>query len=142
MKGATNRCAWPKMCIRDRGDAENAGAQCVFHTPLVSGRVRPEGGFDLQFGGDDAMSLSCNVLINSAGLQAPALARRIDGVPAASIPTDYPVSYTHLDVYKRQALVRDDLAVADLDDALRVPRHVHVVRDQDDGCLLYTSRCV
>ncbi|WP_241070094.1 NAD(P)/FAD-dependent oxidoreductase [Achromobacter insuavis] len=77
------------LMLAYQGDAENAGAQCVFHTPLVSGRVRPEGGFDLQFGGDDAMNLSCNVLINSAGLQAPALARRIDGVPAASIPTDY-----------------------------------------------------
>ncbi len=77
------------LMLAYQGDAENAGAQCVFHTPLVSGRVRPEGGFDLQFGGDDAMSLSCNVLINSAGLQAPALARRIDGVPVASIPTDY-----------------------------------------------------
>lgn len=77
------------LMLAYQGDAENAGAQCVFHTPLVSGRVRPEGGFDLQFGGDDAMSLSCNVLINSAGLQAPALARRIDGVPAACIPTDY-----------------------------------------------------
>ena len=77
------------LMLAYQGDAENAGAQCVFHTPLVSGRVRPEGGFDLQFGGDDAMSLSCNVLINSAGLQAPALARRIEGVPAASIPTDY-----------------------------------------------------
>lgn len=77
------------LMLAYQGDAENAGAQCVFHTPLVSGRVRPQGGFDLQFGGDDAMSLSCNVLINSAGLQAPALARRIEGVPAASIPTDY-----------------------------------------------------
>ncbi|MFY3304323.1 NAD(P)/FAD-dependent oxidoreductase [Achromobacter xylosoxidans] len=77
------------LMLAYQGDAENAGAQCVFHTPLVSGRVRPEGGFDLQFGGDEAMSLSCNVLINSAGLQAPALARRIEGVPAASIPTDY-----------------------------------------------------
>ena len=30
-----------------QGDAENVGAQCVFHTPLESGRVRPEGGFEL-----------------------------------------------------------------------------------------------
>lgn len=77
------------LMLSFQGDAENAGAQCVFHTPLVSGRVRPEGGFELQFGGDEAMTLTCNVLINSAGLQAPALARRIDGVPPASIPTDY-----------------------------------------------------
>ena len=77
------------LMLSFQGEAENAGAQCVFHTPLVSGRVRPEGGFDLQFGGEEAMTLTCNVLINSAGLQAPALARRIDGVPADTIPTDY-----------------------------------------------------
>ena len=35
------------------------------------------------------MTLSCNVLINSAGLHAPALARRIEGLPASSIPQDY-----------------------------------------------------
>ena len=77
------------LMLSYQGDAENVGAQCVFHTPLESGRVRPEGGFELQFGGADAMRLSCNTLINAAGLQAPALARRIDGVPAASIPASY-----------------------------------------------------
>jgi L-2-hydroxyglutarate oxidase LhgO len=69
-----------------QGDAENAGAQCVFHTPLLSGSVRAEGGFELRFGGDDAMALSCNTLVNAAGLHAPALARRIDGVPADTVP--------------------------------------------------------
>ncbi|WZB73333.1 FAD-dependent oxidoreductase [Achromobacter xylosoxidans] len=77
------------LMLSYQGDAENAGAQCVFHTPLESGRVRPEGGFELRFGGADAMRLSCNILINAAGLRAPALARRIDGVPAASIPASY-----------------------------------------------------
>jgi L-2-hydroxyglutarate oxidase LhgO len=72
-----------------QGDAENAGAQCVFHTPLLSGSVRAEGGFDLQFGGNDAMALSCATLINAAGLHAPSLARRIEGIPPASIPAEY-----------------------------------------------------
>lgn len=72
-----------------QGDSENAGAQCVFHTPLLSGAVRPEGGFDLRFGGQDAMTLSCATLINAAGLHAPTLARRVEGVPAASIPAEY-----------------------------------------------------
>jgi len=72
-----------------QGDAENAGAQCVFHTPLEGGQVRPEGGFDLRFGGDEAMTLSCNVLINAAGIHAPTLARRIEGVPANTIPNEY-----------------------------------------------------
>ena len=74
------------LMLSYQGDAENAGAQCVFHTPLESGHVRPEGGFELRFGGADAMRLSCNTLINAAGW---ALARRIDGVPAASIPASY-----------------------------------------------------
>ena len=72
-----------------QGDTENAGGQCVFHTPLVSGRVRPQGGFDLQFGGDEEMALSCNVLVNASGIHAPTLARRIDGVPADSIPPEF-----------------------------------------------------
>jgi len=35
------------------------------------------------------MELSCNVLINSAGLHAPSLARQIAGIPPATIPTEY-----------------------------------------------------
>ena len=77
------------LMLAYQGDAENAGAQCVFHTPLLSGEVRREGGFTLQFGGADAMQLSCNVLINASGLHAPTLARAIRGIPAASIPTEY-----------------------------------------------------
>ena len=46
------------LMLSYQGDAENAGAQCVFHTPLESGRVREGGGFELQFGGAEAMSLS------------------------------------------------------------------------------------
>ena len=77
------------LMLAYQGDAENAGAQCVFHTPLLSGEVRREGGFTLQFGGSDAMQLSCNVLINASGLHAPTLARTIRGIPPASIPTEY-----------------------------------------------------
>jgi len=71
------------------GDAENAGAQAVFHTPLERAAVRPRGGFDLEFGGGEAMRLSCGVLVNAAGLQAPGLARRIAGLPPATVPTAY-----------------------------------------------------
>lgn len=77
------------LMLAYQGDAENAGAQCVFHTPLLSGEVRSDGGFNLQFGGADAMQLSCNVLINASGLHAPTLARKIRGIPESSIPTEY-----------------------------------------------------
>ena len=33
------------LMLAYQGDAEHAGAQCVFHTPLVKGRALPEGGF-------------------------------------------------------------------------------------------------
>lgn len=77
------------LMLSFQGDAENAGAQCVFHTPLLAGNVRPEGGFELEFGGADAMTLSCNVLVNASGLHAPTLARKIKGIPESSIPQEY-----------------------------------------------------
>lgn len=77
------------LMLSYQGDAENAGAQFVFHTPMESARALPEGGFEVQFGGYVAMSLTCNVLINASGLHAPSLARRIEGLPAGSIPAEY-----------------------------------------------------
>ncbi len=77
------------LMLAYQGDAENAGAQCVFHTPLVCGSIRAQGGFDLQFGGTDAMTMSCRVLINASGLHAPTLAHHIQGLAAASIPSEY-----------------------------------------------------
>ena len=35
------------------------------------------------------MTLECDMLVNAAGLSAPALARRIDGIPPETIPADY-----------------------------------------------------
>jgi len=72
-----------------QGDAERHGAQFVFHTPLLAARVRPGGGFELDLGGADPITLSTAHLINAAGLQAPALARRIAGLDAAHVPRDY-----------------------------------------------------
>ncbi len=77
------------LMLSYQGEAENAGAQCVFHTPMLGARVRPAGGFEVDFGGPEAMTLSCNVLINSAGLHAPTLSRHIEGLPASSIPAEY-----------------------------------------------------
>ena len=77
------------LMLAYQGDAESAGAQCVFHTPLQSGKVRDSGGFDLQFGGAEAMALSCNVLVNASGLHAPTLARQIAGIPASSVPPEF-----------------------------------------------------
>ncbi|MBC9209611.1 NAD(P)/FAD-dependent oxidoreductase [Roseomonas aerophila] len=69
-----------------QGDAENAGAVFVFHAPVLSGRLLPEGGAELAIGGADPMELRCDLLVNAAGLHAPALARKLDGMPAGKVP--------------------------------------------------------
>jgi L-2-hydroxyglutarate oxidase LhgO len=71
-----------------RGDAEDAGAACAFHTPLL--RARAAGGrIELDAGGSTPMSLECRLLVNAAGLSAPAIARGIDGMPIELIPPAY-----------------------------------------------------
>jgi L-2-hydroxyglutarate oxidase LhgO len=71
-----------------RGDAEDSGAACAFHTPLLRARVVADG-IELDAGGDAPMSLKCRLLVNAAGLNAPLLARGIDGMPIELIPPAY-----------------------------------------------------
>jgi L-2-hydroxyglutarate oxidase LhgO len=70
------------------GDAEAAGASLAYRAPVIGGRVTASG-FALEVGGDAAMTLDCKLLVNSAGLYAPSLARNIAGIPPATIPKDY-----------------------------------------------------
>jgi L-2-hydroxyglutarate oxidase LhgO len=71
-----------------RGDAEAAGAAFAFHAPLLRGRTAADC-IELDVGGDAPMTLACRLLINSAGLGAPAVARSIDGMPIELIPPAY-----------------------------------------------------
>lgn len=71
-----------------QGDAENAGAVFVFHSPVLSGRVVDDG-VEIEVGGADPMALHCRLFVNSAGLSAPALARSIVGMPSQLVPTAY-----------------------------------------------------
>jgi L-2-hydroxyglutarate oxidase LhgO len=71
-----------------RGDAEDAGAAFAFHTPLL--RAKAGGGFiELEAGGGTPMTLACDLLVNAAGLEAPATARAIEGMPIEKIPHAY-----------------------------------------------------
>ena len=71
-----------------RGDAEAAGAAFAFHTPLVRARAAGEK-IELDAGGEAPMTLECELLINAAGLDAPATARLVEGMPAGMIPQAY-----------------------------------------------------
>jgi L-2-hydroxyglutarate oxidase LhgO len=47
------------------------------------------GGFVLDVGGAEPMTLACRLLVNCAGHGAPPLARRIAGIPPDSIPGNF-----------------------------------------------------
>jgi len=76
------------LMLAYRGEAEASGAFVAFRTPLLSGRVRADG-FELKVGGDEPTEIRCRVLVNAAGLHAPALTRAIEDVPRDSVPPDY-----------------------------------------------------
>ncbi len=71
-----------------RGDAEDAGAVCAFHAPLLRAKATA-GRIELDVGGDAPITLECGLLVNAAGLGAPAVARGIDGMPIELIPPAY-----------------------------------------------------
>ena len=71
-----------------QGDAEHAGAVCVFLSPVTGARAA-RAGMEVFVGGTEPMNLHCRLLVNSAGLHAPLLARHIDAMPVDRVPTAY-----------------------------------------------------
>ncbi|HEV8027021.1 MAG TPA: NAD(P)/FAD-dependent oxidoreductase [Stellaceae bacterium] len=76
------------LMLAYQADLEAAGGMVVLRAPVLSGSAGAEG-FTLEVGGAEPMTLDCRMLINSGGVHAPALARRIRGIPPESIPRDY-----------------------------------------------------
>ena len=74
------------------GDAERCGAMLALCSPLRGGRVTALG-IELDVGGSDpqqaATTLRARWVVNSAGLDAPALARRLVGLDARHIPREH-----------------------------------------------------
>ncbi len=71
-----------------RGDAEARGAAFAFHAPLLRARAAA-GGIEVDAGGAAPVTLQCGLLVNAAGLSAPAAARMIEGMPIDKIPCAY-----------------------------------------------------
>lgn len=76
------------LMLAYQGELEEAGGAVVFHAPVLRGRVM-HGGFCLEIGGAEAMTLECEALVNAAGLHAPGLARLVEGIPPETIPAGY-----------------------------------------------------
>jgi L-2-hydroxyglutarate oxidase LhgO len=88
-----------------RGDAEAAGAVFAFHAPFEGGRA-VEKGIIVQVGGSEPLELHCQLLINSAGLAASNLARRIHGLASDFVPRTYFAKGTYFAVAGRAPFSR------------------------------------
>lgn len=68
------------------GDIESAGGQVVYRSEVVGVNAAPGGGFEVRVRGEEDVVLRCRMLVNCAGLTAPAVARTIEGLAAESLP--------------------------------------------------------
>ena len=74
------------------GGFEDAGGMIAYQSPLISAKPignNAEGGFELEIGGADGMQIQTKLLINCAGMSAPVLAQKIEGLPKEQIPKAY-----------------------------------------------------
>ncbi len=68
------------------GDLENAGGMLALKSPMARGEC-VDGVIVLT--AEDGTVLRCRSVVNAAGLGAPALARRFEGLPSSSVPKEY-----------------------------------------------------
>ena len=71
-----------------QGDAEAAGAMLAFQAPVLAGEAT-EDGVVLDVGGAEPMTLRAALVVNAAGLHAPAVAASIAGMPRQMVPTAF-----------------------------------------------------
>lgn len=74
------------------GGFEDAGGMVAYQSPLISAKaigVDAQNGFTLEIGGTDEMQIQTQLLINCAGLSAPAIAQQIEGLSSSQIPKAY-----------------------------------------------------
>lgn len=81
-----------------QGDLEDAGGTVALRSPVRRGRCHADG-IHLEAGSDQLVELEARTVINSAGLQAQAVARQIEGLPPESIP---PAAYAKGNYYALQ----------------------------------------
>lgn len=70
------------------GEVEDAGGQLVLNSPVVCAESTDEGHV-LTIGGEAGLTLNAREVINAAGLSAPELARRWEGLPDTGKPEQW-----------------------------------------------------
>ncbi len=71
------------------GQAQAHGAQLAVHSPVLGGEVLGDGSIVLDVGGQEPTRLRARAVVNAAGLTAPGLAQRIQGLPVSTVPPAY-----------------------------------------------------
>lgn len=69
-----------------QGEIEDAGGSVVVSAPFEGAEFLAAGGFSIRVGGEGAMTVTSRLLVTAPGLQAQAVAARIEGYPAGDIP--------------------------------------------------------
>ena len=74
-----------------QGDLENAGGMVVFNSPLASAQCNAtvDGHTGILLTTEDGTQLLARTVVNAAGMWAPDLARKFEGLGAQHIPTAY-----------------------------------------------------
>ncbi|MEN9378409.1 MAG: hypothetical protein RJB15_87 [Pseudomonadota bacterium] len=74
------------------GGFEDAGGMVAYQSPLISAKPigdKAKNGYLLEVGGADGMQIQTQLLINCAGISAPAVAQKIEGLSKEQIPKAY-----------------------------------------------------
>jgi len=77
-----------RLMLAYEGDAEDQGAMVALNAPVEHGRVGDDG-IELEVGGEAPMALKARIVVNAAGLHAPAVAAKLDGLRPDLVPTAY-----------------------------------------------------
>jgi L-2-hydroxyglutarate oxidase LhgO len=85
------------------GDAEEHGAMLGLKSPFERAIVRDDG-FELHVTGSEP--IHCSVLVNSAGLRAPTVAKAIEGYPAALAPGEFYAKGNYYSLTRRSPFSR------------------------------------
>ena len=76
------------LMLAYQGDAESSGAMLAFHAPVTGGRVDDDG-ILVSVGGDNAVEIKADVVVNSAGLYAQKVATNLAGLAPEHVPPSY-----------------------------------------------------
>jgi L-2-hydroxyglutarate oxidase LhgO len=87
------------------GEAESRGAMLALKSFVVGGDVDSDG-IVLHVGGAEAMTVKASIVVNSAGLRAPSVAKSLEGYPAQLAPRELYAKGNYYSLNRRNPFTR------------------------------------